>query len=79
MTMKELNGEALGTPVRNEKAKAHDRQLVSVKHTLGRELVAWLGKLTLSGGDLDGQPFTVWPWERRFILGYLRAIGQRGP
>ena len=75
MTMKELNGEALGTPVRNEKAKAHDRQLVSVKHTLGRELVAWLGKLTLSGGDLDGQPFTVWPWERRFILG---TFGQSG-
>ena len=67
--------QAMGTPNRNEKPKAQNRYLVSVKHTLGRELVAWLGKLTLSGGDLDGQPFTVWPWERRFILG---TFGQSG-
>ena len=25
--------------------------------------------LTLSGGDLDGQPFVVLPWERRFLRG----------
>ena len=65
----------MGTPNRNEKAKAHDRQLVPVKHTLGRELVAWLGNLTLSGGDLDGQKFQVWPWEKKFILG---TFGQSG-
>ena len=70
-----MESAAMGTPNRNEKPKAQNRYLVSVKHTLGRELVAWLGKLTLSGGDLDGQPFTVWPWERRFILG---TFGQSG-
>ena len=31
--------------------------------------------MTLTGGDLDGQPFTVWPWEKRFILG---TFGQEG-
>ena len=49
--------------------------VVASKHTLGRALVEWLGKLTLSGGDLDGQPFTVWPWERRFILGTFAQPG----
>ena len=66
---------AMGTPNRKENLRTCERLVVSVKHTLGRELVAWLGKLTLSGGDLDGQPFTVWPWERRFILG---TFGQSG-
>lgn len=32
-------------------------------------LIAYLGGLTLSGGDCDGQPFDVLRWERRFIRG----------
>ena len=66
---------AAGTPKPKRTRNARQRPLVPVKHTLGRELVEWLGKLTLSGGDLDGQPFTVWPWERKFILG---TFGQSG-
>ena len=66
---------ALGTPESNGNGKALDRPLVTGKHTLGRALIDWLGKLTLSGGDLDGQPFQVWPWERRFIAG---TFGQPG-
>ena len=31
----------------------------------------YLGGLELAGGDLDGQPFTVWPWELRFVRGAL--------
>ena len=31
--------------------------------------------MTLSGGDLGGQPFEVWPWEKRFIRG---TFGQPG-
>ena len=65
----------MGTPKPNGNVKALDRPLVTGKQTLGRALAAWLGKLTLSGGDLDGQPFTVWPWERRFLLG---TFGQPG-
>ena len=42
---------------------------------MGRTLIDWLGGLTLSGGDLDDQSFTVWPWERSFILG---TFGQPG-
>ena len=68
-------GRATGTPKRAEKSKSRDRLLTPVTQILGRELVAWLGGLTLSGGDLDGEPFTVWPWERRFILG---TFGQAG-
>ena len=65
----------VGTPTRAEKLRSVDRLVVPVKHTLGRALVEWLGKLTLSGGDLDGQPFTVWPWEKQFILGTFSQPG----
>ena len=64
-----------GTPERNAKSSSRKRLPLPRKHTLGRSLVAWLGGLTLSGGDLDGQHFTVWPWERRFIMG---TFGQDG-
>ena len=30
------------------------------------------GRLTLSGGDLDGEPFEVLAWERRFLRGVFR-------
>ena len=42
---------------------------------LPAELIAYLGTLTLVGGDHDGQPFTVLPWQRRFVRG---AFGQPG-
>ena len=75
MRINKPEGAAMGTPNRKEKLRTVDRLVVAPKHTLGRALVEWLGKLTLSGGDLDGQPFTVWPWERQFILG---TFGQPG-
>ena len=64
-----------GTPGPTREVKAVDRLVAPRKQTLGAELIAWLGKLTLSGGDLDGQKFQVWPWERRFLLG---TFGQPG-
>ena len=39
------------------------------------DLIGWLGGLTLSGGDLDGRPFEVWPWEVRFIRGVWSGPG----
>ena len=42
---------------------------------LGRALVAYLGGLTLSGGDCDGELMTVLRWERRFVLGTFRQDG----
>ena len=39
------------------------------------DLISWLGGLTLSGGDLDGEPMTVWPWERRFVRGVFSRAG----
>ena len=39
------------------------------------DLVRFLGSLTLTGGDHDGAPFTVLPWERKFVRG---AFGQPG-
>ena len=69
-----------GTPERERKRESvRPPHGTPRKHTLGRSLVAWLGTLTLSGGDLDGQKFTVWPWERRFIIGNLRTVGKRCP
>ena len=65
----------MGTPNRKTKLRSRKRLVAPRKQTLGRALIAWLGKLTLSGGDLDGQAFTVWPWEKRFILG---TFGQPG-
>ena len=66
---------AMGTPARKAKLRTCKRRVTPGKHTLGRALIDWLGKLTLSVGDLDGEPFTVWPWEKRFILG---TFGQSG-
>lgn len=43
--------------------------------TLAGEIIAYLGGLTLAGGDHDGELFTVLPWERRFIRG---AFGRTG-
>ena len=65
----------LGIPVQKEKRPKVKRIGVAVKQTIGRELIDWLGSLTLSGGDLDGQPFQVWPWEKRFLVG---TFGQPG-
>ena len=62
-------------PNRNVKSRTCERPVAPGKQTLGAALIDWLGKLTLSGGDLDGQPFTVWSWERRFIAG---TFGQPG-
>ena len=39
--------------------------------TLAQSVRAYLGTLTLAGGDLDGRPFVVWPWEARFLRGAL--------
>ena len=70
-----MKDKAMGTPNRKAKLRSRKRLVVPSKQIIGRELAAWLGGLTLSGGDLDGQPFTVWPWERRFIMG---TFGQEG-
>ena len=34
-----------------------------------------MGGLKLAGGDHDGQPFKVLPWEKRFIMGAFRGPG----
>ena len=70
----EMVTQATGTPDRKKTRRTRDR-LVGAEAHIGRELIAWMGGLTLSGGDLDGQPFEVWPWERRFIRG---VFGQPG-
>ena len=54
---------------------------VGVRHdgtnsmTLAADLIRYLGTLTLSGGDHDGQAFVVLPWERRFVRGAFAAMG----
>ena len=40
--------------------------------SVAADLVRYLGGLTLSGGDLDGEPLTVWGWERKFLRGAFR-------
>ena len=42
---------------------------------LADRLLAYCGTLTLAGGDHDGEPLALLPWERRFIRGAFRASG----
>ena len=43
--------------------------------TTGGELIDFLGALELTGGDHDGEPFEVLPWEARFVRGAFRVPG----
>ena len=43
--------------------------------TIATTLISWLPTLTITGGDLDGEPFAVWPWEKRFIRGAFNQPG----
>ena len=43
-----------------------------------RALIDYLGGLQLAGGDHDGEPFTVLGWQRRFLSGAFRGIGDAG-
>ena len=45
------------------------------RHGAGGGLVDYLGGLVLAGGDHDGQPFAVLPWERRFVRGAFAVSG----
>ena len=51
------------------------RRAVTHTMTLGRDLIGYLGGLRLSGGDHDGEPFTVLPWEARFVRGAFGVPG----
>ena len=48
--------------------------VVTVRHMM-RELTQYIEGLTLVGGDGDGEPFRLLPWERRFLRG---TFGQGG-
>ena len=67
--------EAVGTPGDMNPARGKSALPHPPSHIPGAALIDWLGGLTLSGGDLDGEPFTVWPWERRFLRGAFRQPG----
>lgn len=43
--------------------------------SLGGDLIDFVGGLTIVGGDADGEPFTVLPWEARFLRGAFRRAG----
>ena len=43
-----------------------------------RAVADYIAGLTLAGGDRDGEPFTVLPWERRFLSGAFRQSGDAG-
>ena len=64
-----------GTPEPTATVRTCNRLVTPVTQINGRELAAWLGGLTLTGGDLDGQKFSVWPWERRFLMGTFAQPG----
>ena len=42
---------------------------------LADRLIAYAESLTLAGGDHDGEPFVVLPWEKRFIRGAFAVKG----
>ena len=43
--------------------------------SVGTDLAAYLGGLTLAGGDRHGEAFVVLPWERRFLRGAFCRSG----
>lgn len=43
--------------------------------SLGNRLIGYLGGLTLSGGDHDGEPLVVLGWEKRLLRGIFRRTG----
>ena len=47
--------------------------------TIGASIKDYLSPLTLSGGDHDGEAFTVMPWEKRFIQGAFSQPGAAAP
>ena len=46
-----------------------------MKHIISSRLIAYLEGLTLHGGDRDGLPLVVLPWERRLIRGVFNTDG----
>ena len=44
-----------------------------MKHTIVKELEAYIGGLVVPQGRFQGQPFKLFPWQRRFLRG---AFGQ---
>ena len=44
---------------------------------LAADIIGYLSGLTLAGGDHDGQPFMVLPWERRFVTAQRVTAGSR--
>ena len=45
---------------------------------IARQIIEYIGTLEIVGGDKDGEPFTVLPWEARFIRGAWRGPGDAG-
>ena len=45
---------------------------VSHELSISNSLIAYLGGLTVTQGRFAGQPFPVFPWERRFVRGAFR-------
>ena len=45
---------------------------------IARQIIEYIGTLEMVGGDKDGEPFTVLPWEARFIRGAWRGPGDAG-
>ena len=75
MKIKEPRRAVAWDPVSIVERRSLDRLGAPSQHTLAAELIDWLGKLTLSGGDLDGQKLQVWPWEKAFIRGTFSQPG----
>ena len=42
---------------------------VYVKHTIAKDLEAYIGGLQIPQGRFMGQPFALFPWQRRFLRG----------
>ena len=46
---------------------------------LAADIIGYLSGLTLAGGDHDGRPFMVLPWERRFVTAQRVTAGSGSP
>ena len=56
------------------RALARDGDTTAHRPTM-KSLIDYIERLTMAGGDHDGEPFTLLPWERRFLRGAFAVDG----
>ena len=63
----------LGAPVETETGPSGLTSCEQTNVSLAARIISWLGQLSITQGRLEGQPFKVLPWQRKFIYGAFES------